>query len=82
MEIEIEIFVGERGNWVVVKYPPITEENDFLIELLKESENDRTDTVDTAKIPPGLHKIKASVRCVPSSFHEDDCWVEFELMSN
>lgn len=77
--MEIEIFVGERGNWVVVKYPPITEDNDFLIELLKESENDRTDTVDTAKISPGLHKIKASVQSGQGSAEEYDCWVEFEL---
>ena len=83
MEIEIEIFVGERGTWVVVEYPPtITESNDLLIELLKESEDDRTDTVDTAKIPPGLHKIKASLKYGPSNFestYDDDCWVEFEL---
>jgi len=82
--MEIEIFVGERGTWVVVQYPAVTEDNDYLIELLVEAENDRTDTVDTAKIPPGLRKVKATIESAKSSFespYEDDCWVDFELVA-
>lgn len=82
--MEIKIFVGQRGTWVVVQYPEITEDNALLIEMLQEAENDRSDTVDTAKVPPGLRKVKVTIEAAKSSFespYEDDCWIDFELIN-
>jgi hypothetical protein len=79
--MEIEIYVGESGCWVVREYPKTTEENDFAIELVREAEGDRTDTVDTAQFPPGLHKVRVAIHAEKSNFEsefEDDVWFTFE----
>lgn len=72
--MEVEIFVGERGQWVVVKYPERTAENDSISEMLMEAEDERGDTVDLAIFPPGLHKVRAVVH----EEFEGDVWLDFE----
>ncbi len=82
--MEIEIFVGERGYWVVVKYPEITKENHYHVEMLQEAENERGDTVDTETFPPGLHKVRTVIHAEKSHYElsiEDDVWLEFEPIS-
>jgi hypothetical protein len=68
----------------VEKYPEVTNDNDCIIEMLKEKEADRGDTVDITKIPPGLRKVNVIVQAEKSNFestYEDDVWLDFELIS-